>query len=201
MYLKNFSLEKGMELMHFDLPLSEAPILGHLQGALTPSSGLVITLAYMHSLFASQGLGNHLTLEQKSALLEIKGELSNLMFSSYGHVAINEGLCVDVTKRGESLVSLTETVLNAIEHGSNYCQKGNVHYELIINRFGALSVVEDPGDGFDPKHARPLSGFLDGFMRPTRGRGVKYCHNCRGIIGAERLNPGFRVSTFYGRFN
>ncbi|MFA6461796.1 MAG: ATP-binding protein [Candidatus Woesearchaeota archaeon] len=89
-----------------------------------------------------------------------------------------------------------EAIMNAIEHGSDYGNKGPVKVALHRGKNALAAIVEDPGEGIDfTKITIPKKEELSKMER-SKGLPVVYYDSCVKV-GFERFSEGFRVIVMY----
>lgn len=92
---------------------------------------------------------------------------------------------------------LIEGLLNAFEHGSNYCQTGNVQLHMLGGKHGALFLIENPRTAFtlpvmDEDELRTR------IEETGRGMGLPWYRQTRkAFVGAESNTDLFRLLIFY----
>lgn len=92
---------------------------------------------------------------------------------------------------------ILEGLLNAFDHGSNYCQQGNVTLRMLGGNYGALFLIENPRTGFklpvlDEDELRIKIEETD------RGRGISwYKQTKKAFVGTEVNDKVFRLILLY----
>ena len=89
--------------------------------------------------------------------------------------------------------AFTEAVMNAIEHGSDFCQRGDVVIDLESNEKGFLFSVTDPGSGVQAEQIKKSQVNTD----TARGNGLVSLKRAPVIVTCENLQEGFRLSILY----
>jgi len=89
-----------------------------------------------------------------------------------------------------------EAIMNAIEHGSDYGNKGPVKVALHRGKSALAAIVEDPGEGIDlAKITIPRTEELS---QKERGKGLPVLYYDSYVkVGFERFSEGFRVIVMY----
>ena len=87
---------------------------------------------------------------------------------------------------------------NAIEHGSQYGERGEVHVKFLGGDNGAMVLIEDYGNGLN---LQPLSSDeIEQIQSDLKGRGrglAIFTETSRAIIGSEQDMKVFRLILLY----
>jgi len=190
MFCLGYTLTQAMSEMRFD----ELPILDHLSGSIEADHPIVIAQKKFQDLIRANPPYAKFAYEQYIASSDTSYEFDKLGLVEFGVKAKSNGIKIDGYSEIRTLLSVVEALANAIEHGSNYGERGVVTYELLRNEAGVLAIIEDPGEGFDP------FAFNLGQGITRRGRGGAYLGKEKDVsIGIEHLTSGFRMFIFYGK--
>ncbi len=92
----------------------------------------------------------------------------------------------------------SETITNSIEYGAEFCERGDVLFQIHISRHGIFCVITDPGNGFDitlvtesTGERRLLPPSVHG--TPERGHGGEVLALPGVRVNAERTQEAFRM--------
>lgn len=101
-------------------------------------------------------------------------------------------------------MTIKQGLANAVEHGSCYCEKGDVRFRFLGGESGALILIEDPGNGYDLQpialdelNQRGRTALLLGPIK-YRGTGtIVYGNTEKAVIGSEKEEDFFRLIQLY----
>ncbi len=161
------------------------------------------------------GFDHEKTTQQQQALARIKYNstiMTYLQMYSERMTGTNTFFLEDFGFIQQQGSCVFEALINGIEHGSNYCRNGFVTLQFLGGRYGALFLVEDPGQGYTIKKRTPSeldeqyerAGVLKkraGFSPPKiRGMGTPcFTRSEKAIVGTEKAEKYFRTIILYER--
>jgi anti-sigma regulatory factor (Ser/Thr protein kinase) len=100
--------------------------------------------------------------------------------------------------------AIREVLANAVEHGSNFGERGSVEFIAWASRRGIFSIVADPGPGFDlrrlpayQKQGRVLP--LSSHEAEHRGQGSNLLLDESVRVNFEKNRRRFRVLMLFGQ--
>jgi|ETNmetMinimDraft_2_1059921.scaffolds.fasta_scaffold08266_3 hypothetical protein len=99
--------------------------------------------------------------------------------------------------------SIVESLRNAIEHGSNFGEHGDVTFRYIGGEFGAVALIDDPGTIFDFSQddlAATIDSKKHAVGQDNRGNGLRVLSD-EGVqstrVHPHKHDDGFRVLILY----
>lgn len=205
---KNFSLEQGLQLVGNPVETRKLVLTAQDDAVKNYRASMDLFVEAVRTgdlVFDPEKESYHLV---RGADLSKFGSISDL-YASLPDMVLSF-LKDDSPEQLRNLVS--EMVLNAVEHGTDYCQKGVVAVEGTIGQKKQLWVVSQPQPGvnfFDPEQVKPRDSrdemYRDDFRR-VRGAGLLHVKNSTirtstvdlpenrwGVVMISSYFPGFFV--------